>query len=120
MSGDVLVQDFHFQEHTGILTSIITQPTEDIILARNAELRKNTNSLKDLGEGSEGGSWGRQVASIPEIMFYNAINRGFDLLSKDKDVSDKEMQRFLATTEGQTCLVHDKTAKSNTKYFNGN
>ena len=108
MNDNTILQKFHFQEHTEVLTSILTQPTEDIILARNAELRKNPGVINDLGKGSEGGTWGRQLASIPEIMFYSAIGKGFDLLSKDKDIAAKEMQRFLATPDGQLCLVQGK------------
>lgn len=101
----VLKQDFHYQEHSGQLTSIITQPTEDIILARNAELRKNPGAIRDLGQGEEGGAFGRQIASIPFIMFNRAIKDGFDLNSKDAKHGAREMQRFLATEDGRKCLV---------------
>lgn len=98
-------QDFHYQPHTGVLTAVKTQATEDIILERNAELRKNPGALRDLGEGEEGGAWGRQVASIPFIMFQRAISDGFDLNSTDAKYAAKEMQRYLATPQGRMCMV---------------
>lgn len=84
-----------------------TQPTEDLILNRNAELRKNPGVIHDLGAQGSGGTWGRQVASIPEIMYYAAIKNGYQLNSKDKDTASKDMFRFLQTEEGKKCLVRD-------------
>ncbi len=102
---EVIRSSVHFQEHTGELTHKTTQPTEDIILARNAELRKNPGSIRDLGHGSEGGTFGRQLASIPVIMFERAIRDGYDLMNTDAKFAAKEMQRYLATTEGKMCMV---------------
>jgi len=102
---EVIRSKFHFQEHTGILTKEMTQPTEDIILERNAELRKNPGALRDLGEGSEGGSWGRQIASIPEVMFEAALRNGFALNDPDSNIAGMEMHRYLQTEEGLKCLV---------------
>lgn len=82
-----------------------TQPAEDLILERNNELRKNEDALRDLGEGQEGGTWGRQVASIPFALYYKAIRDGFDLNSKDSKTAEKEMWRFLQTPEGKTCII---------------
>jgi len=101
-------QEFHFQEHTGTLTAVKTQPTEKIILERNAELRKSPGVVRDLGHGSEGGSWGRQVASIPFIMFQKALKDGYDLTNKDAKHAANEMQRFLATSDGKLCLMQGK------------
>lgn len=100
-----LTQEFHYQPHTGVLTSVQSQASENVILARNAELRKNPGSLRDLGQGEEGGAWGRQLASIPFIMFNRALKDGFDLKNKDAQFAAREMQRYLATTEGKKCLV---------------
>ena len=108
MKADIFDQEFHYQNHTDVLTSKLTQPTEDIILERNAELRKNPGAINDLGKGSEGGTWGRQIASIPEIMFHKAIKNGYDLLSTDSKHAEKEMHRFLGSTEGKMCLVQGK------------
>ncbi len=105
MSEEVFRSDMHFQEHTGVLTHKLTQPSEGLILDRNSELRKSKGALRDLGEGSEGGSWGRQVASIPFIIFEQAKREGFDLSCKDQEISGREMNRFLQTPAGKACLV---------------
>lgn len=89
------------------MTHKMTQPTEKIILDRNAELRKNNGVIQDLG-WETGDTWGRQVASIPEIMFAEAINNGFQLTHKDAEFAQKEMFRFLATDKGKTCLIREK------------
>lgn len=101
----VIKSEVHYQEHDGVLTHKTSQPTEGIILDRNAELRKNAGAIRDLGKGSEGGTWGRQVASIPFITYEKAIRDGFQLNSKDKDHAGREMHRFLSTPEGQMCKV---------------
>ena len=102
---EVFKSEFHYQDHTDDLTHKLTQPTEDLILDRNRELRKNKGAIRDLGAGSEGGSWGRQVASVPMIIYERAIRDGFDLNSKDTAYAGREMQRFLKTTLGRLCLV---------------
>ena len=103
----VLKSDLHFDEATEVLTHKLTQPSEDIILERNNELRKNPGSIQDLGAQKKGagGTWGRQVACIPEIMFYAAIRKGFEMNHKDADHAARETQRFLATEKGRQCLI---------------
>ena len=100
----VFKSEIHYQEHDSLLTHKVTQPSEDIILARNAELRKNPGIINDFG-GKGDSSWGRQVASIPMILFDKALRNGFDLTNRDADYAAKEMQRFLATESGKSCLV---------------
>ena len=102
---EVIKSEVHYQEHTGQLTHKQTQPTENLILRRNAELRKNPGALRDLGLAEEGGSFGRQIASIPFIMFERAKRDGYDLTNSDAKYAAREMQRFLATPEGKMCLV---------------
>ena len=102
---EVFKSEFHYQEHTGVLTHKLTQPSEDLILARNARLRSNPGVLNDLGKNSEGGTWGRLMASVPQNMYEKAIRDGFDLNSKDAHHAGLEMNRFLQTPEGKTCLV---------------
>ena len=102
---DVIKSEIFYQEHTDELVHKTSQPTEDIILDRNAELRKNTGAIKDLGAGQEGGTWGRQVASIPFIVYEKAIRDGFFLNSKDQKFASLEMNRFLQSPEGKACLV---------------
>ena len=103
--NDVIRSDVHYQDHTGVLTHKQTQPTEDLILTRNAELRKNPGVIKDLGSQGEGGTWGRNVASIPFIMYEAAIRAGFELNSGDGEHRSKELFRYLKTDEGKKCLV---------------
>ena len=117
----VIRSKYSFQPHTEVMTHELTQPTEDLILARNHELRKNPGAIQDLGaQMGKGEEYGRQMATIPEIMYYKALQDGFDFYSKDKHHAASEMQRFLATKDGQLCLIRDRTLKSSTKYFKGN
>ena len=92
------------QEH---LVHKLTQPTENLILERNSELRKNTGAIRDLSD-DEGQDWGRMVASIPLVIWHKAIKDGYDLYSKDSKVANKELFRFLQSAEGKMCLVRDK------------
>jgi len=103
--NELFKSDIHYQDHTDNLTHKLTQPSEGIILDRNSRLRNNPGVIQDLGAQSKGGTWGRQVASIPEIIYYKAIKDGFDLNSKNKAHAGLEMQRFLKTPEGKACLV---------------
>jgi hypothetical protein len=84
-----------------------TQPSEPLILARNAELRKNPGTIRDLGKQS-GETWGRMVASIPMNMFEKAIRDGYQLNHLDADTAALEMNRYLQSTEGRMCLVQGK------------
>ena len=78
-----------------------TQPTEDLILARNEQIRNSPGTLRDL-------SFGRQVASIPFNMWEAAVRAGFDLNCPDSDIAGKEMMRYLRSEEGKTCMVQEK------------
>ena len=101
---EVFKSELHYQEHTGVLTHRLTQPTEDIILRRNYELRKNPGVIQDLGKQSNG-TFGRQLASIPQIMYDEAIRDGFGLNSGDAEHRSKELFRYLKTEKGKKCLV---------------
>jgi hypothetical protein len=101
----VFRSDLVHQEHTGELFHNLTQPSEDLILAQNAELRKNEGVINDLGAKTEGGTWGRQVASIPFVTYYKAIKDGYSLNCKDSKIATREMHRFLLSEEGKKCLV---------------
>ena len=103
--SEILKSDVHYQEHTGVLTHKLTQPTEDLILDRNAELRRNQGVIQDLGAQSEGGAWGRQVASIPFIIFEQAKRDGYDLGCRNPETAGREMNRFLQSPAGKACLV---------------
>lgn len=100
-TGDeVFRSEWHVDAHDGVVHRNLTQPTEDLILKRNAELRKNPGALRDL-------SFGRLAASIPMNLFEKAIRDGYQLNSPDKETRQRDMRRFLLTPEGQTCLVRE-------------
>ena len=94
---------FHIDE----MQHITTQPTENLILRRNAKLRNNEGVIRDLGS-EDGETWGRMVASIPFIMFEKALRDGYDLNCKDSKKRSKEMQRYLSSEEGKLCLIRGK------------
>jgi hypothetical protein len=97
----VIKSEVVLQPHTNELFHKTTQPTEDLILARNSELRKNPGAINDL-------SFGRQIASIPMIMYEKAIRDGYNLNCRDSEIAQKEMVRFLKSTDGKLCLIQDK------------
>lgn len=97
-----------FDTHCTEIAHKLTQPTEDVILARNARLRNNPGVIRDLGKGSEGGTWGRQLASIPFILYDKAIRDGYDLNNLNSEIAGKEMNRYLQSPEGRACLVQGK------------
>jgi hypothetical protein len=99
-----------FLTHIDEIAHKQTQPSEGIILARNAELRKNPGAIQDL-------SWGRLTASIPFNMFEKAIRDGYKLNDTNAEIAAAAMTRYLQTPEGKSCLVHDTTLKSATKFF---
>lgn len=101
----VIRSNLHYQDHTGVLTHETTQPTEDLILQRNAELRKNPGVIQDLGAQSDGGSFGRQVASIPIITYDKALRNGFEFNKGDAQHRRNEIFRFLQTEDGKKCIV---------------
>jgi len=111
---EVIKSKLHYHHGDNTATHVATQPTENLILDRNAELRKNPGAIHDLGAQS-GEAFGRLMASIPIIMYDRALRNGFDLNSKDKTRADLEMMRYLQTTEGKSCLVQAPTQK----YFEG-
>jgi len=100
--------DVSFQNHTDEMIHKVTQPTEDLILERNSKLRNNEGAIRDLGKPGGVDTWGRQVASIPMILWDKAIRMGFDLNSLDKQTRELEMNRFLQSDIGRPCLVVPK------------
>lgn len=101
---EVFRSDVHYQDHTGVLTHKVTQPSEKLILERNAELRKNPGVIQDLGKQSNG-TFGRMLASIPFIMYDKAMKDGYELNSGDGEHRSKELFRYLKSEEGKKCLV---------------
>ena len=98
---EVFKSTLKYQPHEDKLYRLLTQPSEDLILRRAAELRKNPDAMRDL-------SFGRLAATIPFNVFEKALRDGFQLNSPDKDIRQKDMFRFLNTPEGKACLVTEK------------
>lgn len=105
MTG-VLKSEFHMDNDMRLVHKI-TQPTEDVILARNARLRNNPGAIRDLGAKS-GETWGRQIASIPENLLLWASKNGYDIYNKDADIRSREIFRFLQSDKGKPCLIREK------------
>lgn len=104
----VIQSEYHYQNHTDVLTHKTTQASEKTILERNSELRKNEGAVKDLGHES-GETWGRQVATIPLILLQKAEKSGYDIHNKDQMIASTELHRWLQQTpEGQSCLIREK------------
>ena len=89
--SDPLNDDFHdglfrtkavFQQHEGILYAEKTQLNEGLILSANAEKRKQEQTKLD---------WGRQIASIPAIMYEKWQRENPELRSKDKDIRSAKL-----------------------------
>lgn len=96
----VIVNEFKHSAHEDRLYVKQTQPSEKIILDRNAELRKNKGALKGL-TGADGKVWGKLAANIPNIMYYKVMGEGKYNLNNDAD-----LHRWLKETpEGRACLV---------------
>jgi hypothetical protein len=98
----VMQSKLHYQDHEDKLYHQVTQPSESLILERNKRLRNNPGALGDL-------SFGRQLASIPFILWEKAKRDGYDL----HDTAS--MMKWLQTEDGRKCLVTDKS----NKYFSG-
>jgi hypothetical protein len=95
-----------FLTHIDEIAHKQTQPSESLILARNAELRKNPGVLYKLGE-QEGHVWGEMLASIPMNMYEKAIRDGYPLNHPNTATSAMAMMNYLRTPEGKECLVQD-------------
>ena len=104
MNG-IFQSEFKFDAHDDTVHHVLTQPSEDLILANNAELRKNSDIITDLGAKEEGGAWGRQIASVPFSMFNAAIRAGYALNAPDSQIASFEMHRYLQSEEGKKCLI---------------
>lgn len=104
---EVIKQTVHYQAHDDTLTTVRTQPTEGLILERNATIRNN-DLMGDL-------SFGRQLASIPMNLWEAGIRAGFAMNHPDPEIAEREIFRFLNSDQGKPCLLHEKKEK----YFNG-
>ena len=73
-----------FQPHENKLYVEKTQLNEGLILAANAEKQKREQRPMD---------WGKQVASIPQIMYQKWCKENPELRSKDKEDPQPETAR---------------------------
>jgi len=70
----------------------LTQPTRNLILNRNKELRKNPGSIRDL-------SFGRQHLSIP-LEDYEILKRKYPVLVRGSNAEKtKFYKKFILSTE---------------------
>jgi hypothetical protein len=104
--SDPLNDDFHdglfrtkavFQPHEGILYAEKTQINESAILAENAIKR---------AMGQRKLEWGRQIASIPAILYDKWCRENPELRSKDKAVRSATLLRLIR--EHPAVMVVDK------------
>ena len=93
--SDPLNDDFHdglfrtkvtYQPHEGVLYAEKTQLNEAAILAGNAIKR---------AMGQRPLAWGRQIASIPEIMYDKWVRENPELRSKDKQVRHLKLMALI-------------------------
>lgn len=103
MADEIFRSRFVYQPHEDRLYHELTQPTEDLILKQNAELRKNPDAIKK--NGFLGGHW---LCQIPANRVEKAIRDGYRLNSPDADIRRKELFRYLQSEEGQACLVRNE------------
>ena len=96
-----LLSEFHYQPHTEIVTHRVSQPNEDLILERNSELRKQPEAFAS-------NDYMEQVASIPIVMWEQAIREGYQLNACDNQIADRELFRFLRSENGKKCMVTER------------
>jgi len=87
-----------FKEEDGITYRELTQPSEDTILNRNSELRKNTGVINDM-------SFGRQLASIPVNAYEKMCRDHPELIKGDSQQRSECMMKILNSSEGKKYLV---------------
>jgi len=105
----VIRSEVHYQNSTDELFHKTSQPSENLILERNKNLRNSGHKLEfGAGNPGKGGKWGRQLCSVPLITWEWAKRNGFDLDCPDKEIADKALMRFLKTVEGRACLVTEE------------
>jgi hypothetical protein len=97
VDGEYLLEYKH-DTASNVMHRRMTQITEDIILARNYEMRKNPGILNDL-------SFGRKMASIPLGLWEAAKRKYPELNAPDNETRQKALLKFLKTEEGKKCLV---------------
>lgn len=96
-----IMSQFLYCDHTGEIAHRRTQPNEDLILEHNKRLRNEPEAFAK-------NDYFHQIASIPLIIWEKAIRDGYDLTCPDKEIADKELMRFLRSTEGRICMVREE------------
>lgn len=84
-----------FQPHEGILYAEKTQPNEDAILKDNAAKRQIEQRKMD---------WGRQVASIPQVLYAKWLKENPELRDPDKRTRDRKLLQLIRENP-QTLVV---------------
>ena len=100
LSDGIIQNEYYHDAHDETMHVRQTQPTEKLILDRNAELRRNKGAIRDL-TGPDGKKWGGMTASIPFIMYSKVMKAGRYNLQDDEDLNKWLME----TPEGRSCLV---------------
>ena len=98
-SDGVTVSKYRYHAADGTITRQVVQPSRDMILANNAELRKNKGVIRDL-------SFGRLALRIPLVdMHY--LKRKYPVLNEpDEAAIVKFWQKFVNTTEAEPYKVY--------------
>jgi len=92
VADGVFEAEFKTQKSEGRLYRHLTQPSRNIILSRNAELRKNPGSIKDL-------SFGRFHLSIP-LIDYEVLKVKYPVLKNGSNAERTAFyKRFIRSTE---------------------
>jgi len=87
LSDGIIATRWHEQAHTG---ETVVEQVQDTtaILERNAELKKNPDALRDM-------DFGRQVASIPLVVYYDWQRKYPELRSTDSEVANAKFMQLL-------------------------
>lgn len=101
----VLIRHTVFDSQDGTAHGRLLQPSRDLILQRNQELRKNPDAIRKL----ESMGW---ELSIPEADYYNLRKKYPDLASPDGMVRTLAWKSFLASAESVPYRVRDRVIRS--------
>lgn len=94
MPFDIVDREYRFVPHEDKLYSRLVMSTNirQAILERNKQLRLNPGAQRDL-------TFGRQVLAIPELDHAILIKKYPDLASPDKDIKQRALAKFMASSE---------------------
>ena len=98
LDGAILSQ---WKVEQGHLVRKQTQPTEDLLLDSNAELRKNPGALRPL-------SFMGLELRIPELHYLRLVKKYPDLNSPDGLTRRNAWRKFMASAEADPYRVHDR------------